>query len=40
VAGERIRLLAGDWNGRCVVALFYNLHRRSTCQTWCGGGWW
>src|SRR5262249_25563045 len=27
VAGERIRLLAGDWNGRCVVALFYNLNR-------------
>jgi len=40
VAGERIRLLAGDWNGRCVVALFYNLSRRNTCEMWCGGGRW
>jgi hypothetical protein len=40
VAGERIKLLAGDWNGRCVVALFYNPHRRNTCEMWCGGGWW
>jgi hypothetical protein len=39
-AGERIRLLAGDWNGRCVVALFYNFYRRNTCEMWCGGGWW
>lgn len=39
-AGERIRLVAGDWNGRCVVALFYNLNRRNTCEMWCGGGWW
>jgi hypothetical protein len=39
-AGERIRLLAGDWNGRCVVALFYNVYRRNTCEMWCGGGWW
>ena len=24
-AGERIRLVAGDWNGRCVDAVFYNV---------------
>ena len=35
IAGERIRLLAGDWHGRCVEATFYNLHRRSTCEMWC-----
>ena len=41
VAGERIRLIAGDWNGRCVAALFYNFYRRNTCEVWCGGGgWW
>ncbi len=34
-AGERIRLIAGDWNGRCVDAVFYNATRRSTCQMWC-----
>src|SRR5262249_36489280 len=40
-AGERIRLLAGDWNGRCVAARFYNFYRRNTCDMWCGGGgWW
>jgi hypothetical protein len=39
-AGERIRLVAGDWNGRCVAAVFYNFYRRSTCEMWCGGGWW
>ena len=37
VAGERIRLLDGDWNGRCVEATFYNVWRRSTCVTWCEG---
>jgi hypothetical protein len=40
-AGERIRLISGDWNGRCVAALFYNFYRRNTCEVWCGGGgWW
>jgi hypothetical protein len=40
-AGERIRLIAGDWNGRCVAARFYNFYRRNTCEVWCGGGgWW
>ncbi|HEY7666446.1 MAG TPA: hypothetical protein VH934_25290 [Xanthobacteraceae bacterium] len=36
VAGERIRLVAGDWHGRCVGAVFYNYVRRNTCETWCG----
>jgi len=39
-AGERIRLIAGDWNGRCVAARFYNFYRRNTCDVWCGGGGW
>jgi hypothetical protein len=34
-AGERIRLIAGDWHGHCVTAVFYNFRRHSTCQTWC-----
>jgi hypothetical protein len=34
-AGERITLVAGDWHGRCVTAVFYNFHRHSTCETWC-----
>ena len=34
-AGERITLIAGDWRGRCVDAVFYNFSRRSTCETWC-----
>jgi hypothetical protein len=42
-AGERIRLVEGDWNGRCVQAVFYNLWRHSTCVTVCEGRpwrWW
>ena len=40
-AGERIKLLAGDWNGRCAYAVFYNFYRRSTCEMLCGGSrWW
>jgi hypothetical protein len=35
-AGERIKLIEGDWNGRCVQAVFYNVWRRSTCVTACG----
>jgi hypothetical protein len=35
-AGERITLIAGDWHGRCVDAVFYNHYRHSTCQMWCG----
>ncbi|MFL6797626.1 MAG: hypothetical protein ACJ8F3_09475 [Xanthobacteraceae bacterium] len=37
-AGERITLVAGDWHGHCVNAVFYNLQRHSTCTTWCGNG--
>jgi hypothetical protein len=35
-AGERVTLLAGDWNGRCIGAAFYNFARRSRCETTCG----
>jgi hypothetical protein len=35
-AGERIRLLAGDWHGRCSAAVFYNMTRRRSCEMWCG----
>lgn len=34
-AGERIRLLAGDWNGACGSAVFYNVRRRQVCEMWC-----
>jgi len=34
-AGDRITLLAGDWHGHCITAVFYNLRRRSTCEMWC-----
>jgi hypothetical protein len=34
-AGERTRLVAGDWHGVCATATFYNLSRHSTCETWC-----
>jgi len=36
-AGEEIRLLAGDWHGRCDFAIFYNVPRRMTCALSCGG---
>jgi hypothetical protein len=36
-AGERIKLLQGDWNGRCVDAVFYNVRRHATCAMWCRG---
>jgi hypothetical protein len=42
-AGERIRLIEGDWNGRCSVAVFYNVYRHSTCEMTCRGSrfnWW
>jgi hypothetical protein len=35
-AGERIKLIAGDWNGNCVQAVFYNYYRHSTCEMRCG----
>jgi len=40
VAGDRIRLIAGDWHGECVEAVFYNYVRHNTCVASCGGGWW
>jgi hypothetical protein len=36
VAGDRIKLVAGDWHARCADAVFYNVTQRSTCETWCG----
>ena len=38
VAGERISLVAGDWRGHCVTAVFYNFRRHNTCETWCRAG--
>ena len=35
-AGERITLLAGDWHGRCVDAVFNNVARHRACRMWCG----
>ncbi len=34
-AGERIKLVSGDWHGACIVAVFYNFNRHSRCETWC-----
>jgi hypothetical protein len=34
-AGERIKLIEGDWYGQCDQAVFYNFYRRSTCAAWC-----
>jgi len=34
-AGEPIGLVAGDWHGHCLTAVFYNFWRRNTCQMWC-----
>jgi hypothetical protein len=34
-AGERIRLLAGDWHGACTTAVFYNVRRRQVCEMQC-----
>jgi hypothetical protein len=38
VAGDRIRLVAGDWHGYCQSAVFHNLSRRQSCELSCG--WW
>ncbi len=35
-AGDRIRLRAGDWHGRCVAATFYNVTRHRSCEMLCG----
>ncbi|MGP0091629.1 MAG: hypothetical protein ACLPKB_16950 [Xanthobacteraceae bacterium] len=34
-AGDRVRLLDGDWNGYCESASFYNASRRRTCELAC-----
>ena len=34
-AGDRITLSAGDWQGRCVDAVFRNAARHGSCQMWC-----
>jgi hypothetical protein len=36
VAGERIRLVAGDWHRGCSAAVIHNLSRRMTCELSCG----
>src|SRR5215207_4071749 len=36
VAGEQIRLAAGDWHRSCSVAVIYNVSRRMTCELACG----
>jgi hypothetical protein len=35
VAGERIKLLQGHWNGWCSTAIFYNVRRRQVCELRC-----
>ena len=35
-AADRVTLLAGDWHGLCVDAVFYNVARHRACQMWCG----
>jgi hypothetical protein len=32
---DRIKLLAGDWNGYCETAVFRNLRRGGTCTMYC-----
>jgi hypothetical protein len=36
VAGERIRLVAGDWHRGCSAAVIHNVARRMTCELSCG----
>jgi hypothetical protein len=35
-AGEPVRLLAGDWDGRCANAIIYNVARHRSCPVQCG----
>lgn len=35
VSGDRIRLVAGDWHGACITAVFHNATRGMTCQLSC-----
>jgi hypothetical protein len=39
-AGDRITLVAGDWNGYCETATFRNLRRGGICTMSCSGWWW
>jgi hypothetical protein len=32
---DRIKLVAGDWNGYCETAVFRNLRRGGTCTMYC-----
>jgi hypothetical protein len=34
-AGERVRLVSGDWRGWCRSAVFYNFARHHACDMWC-----
>ena len=37
LAGEPVRLLAGEIHGACVDAIVYNAMRHRACEMWCGG---
>jgi len=37
--GDQIRMLAGDWNGYCAAAVFYNVRQGTTCTLACSGSW-
>jgi hypothetical protein len=37
LAGEPVRLLAGEPHGYCTDAVVYNAMRRRACEMWCGG---
>jgi hypothetical protein len=37
VAGQQVRLRAGDWHGACAKAVFYNVSRHQSCAMWCPG---
>src|ERR1044071_2956200 len=36
VPKQRLRLLAGEWHGRCTTAVFHNLTLGRTCEMYCG----
>jgi hypothetical protein len=33
---QRLRLLSGEWHGRCTTAVFHNLTLGRTCEMYCG----
>jgi|SRR5947209_12879333 len=35
IAGDRVALLAGDWHGYCVTAVFQDLTRGRSCRVSC-----